>query len=157
MNTFSHYKSAIIGPPICPDDSFSGEPSDHSVPICYPHNDRFSRPTRNYKLIKHRPLPESGIRLFGQWIVQESWLAVGDELSPSEQVSAFETILTEKLNECFPEKISKFSSHDKPFNTPRLKQLKRQHLRGYKKHGKSEKYHLLLTKFKEGYVSEAKK
>ena len=117
MNTFNLYKSAIVVPPICPDDPSSGEPSDHSVPICYPHTDRFSRPQRNYKTIKHRPLPESGIRQFGQWLVLEPWLAVDVNLSPSEQVSAFETTLSDKLNECCPMKETKFSSHDTKIET----------------------------------------
>ena len=46
----------------------------------------------------------------------------------------------------------KFSSHDKPSITPHMKKLKRQRMREYRKHGKSEKYYHLLNKFKETYV-----
>ena len=68
MNTGSLYHNAIIAPPINPDDPKSGVPSDHFVPICIPHTDRYSRPPRNDRIIRYRPLPESAIKNFGQWI-----------------------------------------------------------------------------------------
>ena len=59
MNTFAYYSSVVIVPPIQPDDPTKGKPSDHSVPVCTPHTDRFNRPRRKFKTIKYRPLPES--------------------------------------------------------------------------------------------------
>ena len=39
------YKSPIIVPPVPCDDPTAGVPSDHHVPVCVPHTDRYSRPT----------------------------------------------------------------------------------------------------------------
>ena len=66
MNTFQFYNSPIIAPPIKPDDPHSGKPSDHSVPVCTPHTDRYSRPIRTYRVQKYRPLPASGVAKFGK-------------------------------------------------------------------------------------------
>ena len=87
MNMMRFYNSPIICPHIEPDNPLCGNPSDHWVPVCTPHTDRFKPPSRNYKIIKCRPLPESGVRRFGEWIVQEGWDLVDDKLSPSEQVT----------------------------------------------------------------------
>ena len=40
-------------PPIKPDDPNNGKPSDHSVPVCISHTDRYSRPVRTYRLQKY--------------------------------------------------------------------------------------------------------
>ena len=72
MNTFFFYNSAIIVPPIQPEDPVTAKPSDHSVPVVFiPHTDRFSRPKQSYRTIKYRPLPESSLYKFGEWIVIE--------------------------------------------------------------------------------------
>ena len=82
-NLSSQYKSPIIAPPILPDDPSFGVPSDHSVPISIPHTDRHVRPERTYRTIKVRPLPESKVRKFGEWIVSESWDAINEDDSAS--------------------------------------------------------------------------
>ena len=64
MNTFTYYKTPIIVPPIQPDDPARGKASDHYVPVCVPHTDRYTQPTRNYRTVTFRPLPESRIRKF---------------------------------------------------------------------------------------------
>ena len=102
MNTYPFYDSPIIAPPIQPDNPNKGKPSDHSVPVCTPHTDRYTAPSRNYKTIKYRPLPESSLRQFGEWIVTQSWDEVRDELSPTQQAEGFENLLLDKLNTFFP-------------------------------------------------------
>ena len=46
MNMSRHYNSPLIALPIKPDNPKSGEPSDHSLPVCLPHLDKFNRPKR---------------------------------------------------------------------------------------------------------------
>ena len=103
MNLSSYFNTPIIAPPICPDDPSNGKPSDHSVPVCTPHTDRYRPANRNYKIIKYRPLPESSLRRFGEWIVTEGWQSVRDDVSPSQQVAIFEKLVQEKLDEFCPE------------------------------------------------------
>ena len=49
MNYPQLYNSPVIVPPVPCDDPSSGVPSDHSVPVCYPHTDRHKPPSRNYR------------------------------------------------------------------------------------------------------------
>ena len=92
MNLSRFYNSPTIAPPISPDDPTTGKDSDHSVPVCVPHTDRFNPPARTYRYHTYRPLPDSRVRLFGQWITGEGWEGITDHMSPSEQVETFEKI-----------------------------------------------------------------
>ena len=157
MNTFAYFNSAIIVPPIQPDDPVKGKPSDHSVPVCVPHTDRYNRPRRSYKTIKYRPLPESSLRKLGEWIVTEEWGDIKGDLSPTQQVKAFETLILNKLDHFCPEKTVKLSSHDKVWVNGDIKRLARLKSREYNRHGKSAKYKDLAKKFKAKYEAEARK
>ena len=157
MNVSSLYKTPVIVPPLQPDDNMIGKPSDHSVPVCYPHTDRYKPAVREYKTIRYRPLPDSAVRKFGNWLVAEDWSSISPELSPSDQVFIFEKLVNEKLNTFCPLKEYKLSSQDLPFMTADLKSLKRKKMREYVKKGKSQKYQDLLKQFKIKFKSEAKK
>ena len=157
MNLSGLYKTPIIVPPLQPDDTTTAKPSDHSVPVCFPHTDRFKPAQRDYKVIKYRPLPDSALREFGNWIVKEDWTSVSDQMGPNEQVHRFEDILKEKLDTFCPLKQLRLSSKDLPFMTSELKRLKRQKMREYIKRGKSKKYIELLKLFKNKFKYQAKK
>ena len=155
MNTANYYNSALVVPPINPDNPLKAKPSDHSVPVCIPHTDRHKPPIRHYRIITYRPLPRSSIVKFGEWITHESWDCMEDVSDTTEQVSLFENLLSEKMNSFFPEKTMKIGCHDKPFITAELKRLHRQKSREYCKRGKSAKYHDLKKRFDELYKHEA--
>ena len=157
MNTYPFFNSPIIAPPIQPDDPSKGKPSDHWVPVCTPHTDRYNPPSRNYKTINYRPLPESNVRQFGQWIVKEEWEGVKDDLSPSDQATYFEKVVMDKLNTFCPEKTLRLSSQDKPWVNSEIKQIDRQKSREWTKRGKTLKYQELAKKFKQKYEIEAEK
>ena len=157
MNTFKYYNSPIIAPPIKPDDPDSGKPSDHSVPVCIPHTDRYSRPVRTYRLQKYRPLPDSSLAMFGDWIMGEEWDSISESLSPTEQVAKFEEVTQEKLNLFCPEKTIKMNSQDKVWITSELKKIHRLKSREYIKRGKSEKYKALYKQFDTKFKLEAEK
>ena len=157
MNTFPFYNTPIIVPPIQPDDPRKGKPSDHSVPVCAPHTDRYQPPSRNYRTVTYRPLPESSLRKFGEWIVTEGWEGVEGDLPPSQQTEIFESIIQEKLNQFCPEKTVRISSQDKPWITSELKKIDRLKNREYTKKGKTLKYKELAKKFKNKYNIEASK
>ena len=83
MNCSTYFKTPVITPPLQPDDPTKAKPSDHSVPVCIPHTDRYRPPSRNYRVVKYRPLPESCLRDFGEWIEAEEWDCIKDEMSPT--------------------------------------------------------------------------
>ena len=157
MNTFTFYNSPYIAPPIQPDDPSIAKPSDHSVPVCVPHTDRHCPPTRHYRTVRYRPLPESSVRKFGEWIVKERWGEVEEDLPPALQVQKFENIIMEKLNTYCPEKTVRISSQDKPWVTADLKSLHRLKSREYSKRGKTQKYKNLAQEFKVKYKAAAAK
>ena len=157
MNLSSYFNTPIIASPICPDDPSNGKPSDHSVPVCTPHTDRYTAPNRNYRIIKYRPLPESGLRKFGEWIVNEGWDGLNDEMTPTEQAVAFEQLVNAKLDQFCPQKEMKLSSKDKPFINAELKWMDRKRNREYVKRGKTEKYKELKNLSKIKFKSEAEK
>ena len=113
MNLFCHYNSPVIVPPIKPDDPTKGKPSDHWVPVCTPHTDRYRPAQRNYRTVKYRPLPESSLRQFGEWIVTEEWDVINDCMTPTNQATVFEILLQQNLDLFCPEKSMKVSSQDK--------------------------------------------
>ena len=139
------------------DDPSKAKASDHSVPVCIPHTDRYTAPSRNYKIIKYRPLPESSIRKFGEWLVTEGWNCIHDGMSATEQSVVFEQLVNKKLNQFCPEKEVRLSSQDKVFITSELKLIKRQKSREYIKRGKTQKYKELDKLFKTKYKMEAEK
>ena len=93
MNTFTFYNAPYIAPPVQPDDPSVAKPSDHSVPVCVPHTDRYHPPTRQYRTVKYRPLPESSVRKFAEWIVGEKWEGVKKNLPPTLQINEFQNLI----------------------------------------------------------------
>ena len=146
-NLFPFYNAPVILPPVQPDVPGQGVPSDHSVPICVPHTDLNNPPTCIYRTITSRPLRDSKIRDFGQWLTSESWESITDIADPTEQVEVFEKLITQKTNEHFPLKVTKLGVGDAPFMTSELKTLKRRRMNEYKKHLKSPKYYKLKNEF----------
>ena len=157
LNISGLYKSPIIAPPIQCDDPSTGQASDHSVPICVPHTDRYKPAQRNYRTIKYRPLPRSAIEKFGQWVVSETWDTIEDDKSPTEQALQFEKLLNENLEKFCPLKEMKLGYKDKSFITAELKRLDRQKSREYIRRGKTEKYLKLKKQFEIKYKEEALK
>ena len=124
-NLGSYYKSPQICPPIEADNPSSGKASDHSVPVCIPHCDSFSRPQRRYKSVTFRLIPESKLREFGNWIVHEQWNDLENVENSSEHAEQLDTFLLNKLDLFCPKKSIKLSNKDKPFITTELKKIDR--------------------------------
>ena len=113
-NMHALYSVPVITPPVPPDDRNYG---------------------REYIPRIYRPLPESGVREFGEWICSEEWGDISENISPSEQVQEFESIMTTKLNDILPQKSVKLNPFfDKPYITAELKKLDRKVKRIYRRH-----------------------
>ena len=161
-NLHQFYQVPVIVPPVQPDDPARGVPSDHSVPLAVPLS-AAHHVTREYKTVTVRPLPESGIEEFNQWMTTFDWEPIltlsdtGVELSPTQQVDNLQTTLEKKLDEIFPKKTIKTSSSDKPFITAELKKLDRKKKKEYRKWGRSDKYIKLQAEFQIKFKKAAKK
>ena len=151
------YNAPIIVPPVPCDNPSDGVPSDHYVPVCVPHTDMTRPPVRHFKTVTYRPLPESGMREFGSWITAETFSTINDDISPSSQASALETLLLSQLDKYCPKKNMRIGPQDKPWINFELKVIKRRKMREWNKSGKTPKYVKLDEKFKFKYNAAAKK
>ena len=155
-NMHQAYAEPYIASAVPADDPRHGSPSDHNTPVACPLTTNQSTNTREFITKVSRPLPESGIREFGQWITGEDWTSIPVVANPTEQVTEFEKLVQEKLDRILPQKSVKiFLNFDKPFITSDLKKLDRQVKREYRKHSKSAKYLRLKTVFDEKYKQAA--
>ena len=143
-----HYPTPLIIPPVPADDPASGCPSDHDTVIATPlSNTGLNLNTNEYTTKISRPLPDSGITEFGQWITQQDWRCIKPTDQPDQQVTALQETLTLNLKRIFPTKEAKFSIKDKPYINADIKKLDRLKKREYRKHGKSKKWLELHAKF----------
>ena len=105
--------------------------------------------TVRYKKIKYRPFPDSGIRQMGQWVQSQSWKEIYSEMDPDKKAELFESIMMEKVNLFFPEKVLKINENDKPWANSQLLVLDRQRKTEYNKFKKSDKWKRLNQLFLE--------
>ena len=63
------YQGPVCLPPLDNDPDKSGAPSDHMIVLMKPIDSISNNPARKLKIVKYRPLTESGIRNMGDWIV----------------------------------------------------------------------------------------
>ena len=139
-------KPEIISPVEC-DDPRKGVPSDHLVPIVYPLSNTTLGTQAEYSVKTSRPLPASGVREFGQQLIEEDLAAVRVEDSTDVQEAMFQETLTDVLDRTCPTKSVKLRVQDKPYITKELKTIHRQRTREYRKWGKSQKYINLTKQF----------
>ena len=97
-------------------------------------------PRNTKKTITVRPIKDSSLHTFGQKFVREDWCFLDPEESPTSLVESFQQHCTNLVDEHFPLKTVKLSSYDVPFFTERLRLLRRQRQREYRRNGRSEKY-----------------
>ena len=155
-NMHQAYAVPMVVPAVPADDPRRGSPSDHSTPVACPLTANDVTAGREYTIKISRPLPDSGIREFGEWITREEWACLSDDANPTEQVLEFEKIMENKLDVIFPKKSVKICKNfDKPFITCDLKKLDRMVKREYRKHQKSQKYLKLKKDYDTKYLQAA--
>ena len=106
-------------------DREDGKPSDHLTVVCEPLNVINNIPIRQKRSIIYRPIVESGLQKFGQWIKSQKWKQNKLETSVNEKVNRLYKSILGEINICFPEKQKKFTSDDSPWCSEKVKKLKR--------------------------------
>jgi hypothetical protein len=81
------YAVPAITPPLLPDDPRQAAPSDHRVPVARPLAAASDPRANTYTERTFRPLPDSGVRDFMQWIHSEKWDAVPEEKGNGERMA----------------------------------------------------------------------
>ena len=150
------YLPPITKPPINPNVG-DGKPSDHLVVLMLPLATTLDIPPRQYRTVTTRPITQSGIEKFGQWIVKESWSEIYRCQDVNIKVEMLQNILIENYYKCFPVKVMRVCDEDDPWMTLELKQLDRKRKREFFKHQRSPKWKILNDEFLEKCTSEKQK
>ena len=148
ITTLSKYfQSPVCLPPLDNDPDKNGSPSDHMIVHMVPINSVNNNPARKLKVVRYRPLPDSGIKEMGNWIVNHDWSSVLNAKTAHEKAASLQNTLLEKLDTFLPEKVVKFTSEDQVWITPEIKEISRKKQREYAKHRRSPKWKSLKTIF----------
>ena len=102
---------------------------------------------RSYRTIHTRPINQSGIDRFGQWITSYNWHSVYRCTDLHNKAELLQDILMSKYYECFPLKTIKLCDDDDPWVTSMVKQLDRAQRREFYKNQKSDKWVKLNTEY----------
>ena len=145
----AYYQIPVCLPPLDSDPDKCGTPSDHMIVHMEPINAINNNPARKVKVVRYRPLPESGIKLLGNWITHHNWEEVYEATSAHEKASVLQDTLLKMVDKFLPEKVSKFTSVDQVWITSEIKEIGRQKRREYHKHRKSSKWKKLDILFKK--------
>ena len=143
------YQEPVCLPPLDPDPDKNGAPADHMIVHMEPINSINNNPARKIKTVKYRPLPETGIKEMGNWIVNHNWAGVYSATTAHEKANIFQTTLLEKLDTFLPKKVVKFTSEDQVWATPEIKDISRRKRREYYKNRRSPKWKTLNKLFNE--------
>ena len=154
LHRFFH--EPVVIPPVPVDNGATGVPSDHLGVLVLPVN-QFSQKKTTQKTISVRPIKESALQSFGQQIVLDDWTFLNPGMSPTSLVEAFQEHCSNLVEKHFPLKTVNVSSHDLPYFNERLRKLRRQRQRIYRRSGKSEKYLKLKNEFDKSLMEAVHK
>jgi hypothetical protein len=97
-----YYQLPVTKPPIENDVDKNGKPSDHLVVIMPPVSDELNCPKRQTRIVKYRPLPQSGIQKMGQWIQKQTWQEIFECSNAHEMADKFQTLLFDSMDKFLP-------------------------------------------------------
>lgn len=133
-------------PPLDNDVEGNGKPSDHLIVEWRPINQNVNRKP-NYKVITFRPLPESGMLQFKQWLETETWQSLYLKETAHGKADLLQRTLLAKMEEFLPQKTLKLNEDDMQWVTSEVKRFDRLLKREYRKHKRSSKWKRLNEKY----------
>ena len=151
-----YYQQPVCLPPLDADPDSNGSPSDHLIVVMRPVDSINNKPGRAMREVKVRPLPESGLAKFREWIQKQDWIQILNAESVDAKAETLHNLVLDKLDEFCPEKNRRISSDDQPWYTEQLKRLNRRIRREYSKKRRSKRYKRLKRIYQKR-VLEAKR
>ena len=142
--------------PLDPDPDKNGKKSDHRIVLFKPISSLEQKTTRQTRIIKVRPITQSGIENMRNWLMEQTGKNVFEAETSHKKAEIFQNTLMEQFEINFPETNRKLNSDDSPWITHQLKKLDRKRKRIYSKERRSEKWAKLDKVFKDE-VKKAKK
>ena len=143
------YKDPVSMPPVDANPG-AGKPSDHLVILMSPLASEMQIQPRVYRSVTTRPLTRLGLEKFAEWIESYDWSILYNCQEPNEMACILQEILVENYYRCFPAKVIKVCSEDKPWITAEVKNLNRKMKREFTKNKKSKKW----VRLKEAYEAK---
>ena len=134
------YQEPFCLDPLDPDLDSNGKQSDHRIVLMKPINEINNQSARHTRVIKSRPITQSGIDKMRSWLMDENWKNVYEAETSHLKAENFQNTLMDKFYEFFPEKTIKFNSDDAPWMTQKLKKLDRKRKRIYRVERTCEKW-----------------
>ena len=132
-------------------------PSDHSTPVAVPYTDTSKPRLQTYNFTSIRPIHDSAIQQFGNWIANDPFQDVSEAKDPTVNVEVFNSIIGKKIDEVFPKKRIKVFKKDKEWMTVKLQKLRRMKAREYMRHQKSTRFMKLQEEYLQVKKRETKK
>ena len=145
----AYYQDPFTLAPLDNDNPNNGKPSDHLIVVWKPINASVPK-TKVYKEVSYRPLPESGLLLFGNWLKSQSWDTVSMSETAHEKAKNLQNLLLEGIDNFLPVKNVRIYNQ-------KLKNIDRRQKREYNKHKKSEKWNKLNEIYLEKCAEEKEK
>ena len=150
ITTLSQYhQEPLCLEPLQSDPEKNGTKSDHKIVLMIPINEIDNLSARQTKVIKSRPLTQSGIDRMRSWLIDQTWDNIYNIEDSHIKAENFQNMLMSQFLVCFPEKTRKINSDDAPWMTQKLKKLDRHRKRIYRKERKSNKWKSLDKDFKK--------
>ena len=143
---WKYYSEPVTKPPL-QNDPQNGKPSDHLVVLMRPLASDLECPPRQYNTVQYRPITDSGMVIYGQWLSEQTWDTIYGENNCHKKAEIFQNMLLQKYYEIFPLKTLKVCSEDQPWFSKSLKVLDRKRKREFFKNHKSQKWEELNSEF----------
>ena len=145
------YISPYTITPLENDEDKSGKPSDHLPVVFKPMSCNETRRLK-YRTVKYRPVTESGLKHFGDWLETQTWSEILESETAHVKAERFQSMLIAQLDISLPEKVIKINENDKPWVNQKIKKLDRKCKREYSKHKKSKKWKFLKEILEEEII-----
>ena len=102
---------------------------------------------RVYETKQIRPITDSGILMFGQWLSDQTWDKIYSNQDCNKKAEVFQELLVAEFEKKFPLKTMKVCAEDKPWFSKSLKILDRKRKREFFRNHKSSNWRKLNTLF----------
>ena len=93
MTMSSYYMEPQVIPPLDADPDKDGKPSDHMIVLQKPISTIENRSARITREITVRPMPQSGIDQFRNWLIDQNWSQVFNAISAHEKAEIFQQLI----------------------------------------------------------------
>ena len=152
-----YYNEPSIRPAVQPDNPVIASSSDHKIVFVEPNSNACQPVKRHSTYRKVRPLPNSALAKFAQWVQHEPWTFVYDGRNSSDMADRLTFLLDLQVNQCCPLRTIKSTNLDGKFKSVSVDQICRRKKREYQKHGNSAKFKQLKKQVKEALKVAARK